>query len=39
MAEATGTLFAAGICNSTVFVPDDPKTHDKAREMFKVGVP
>lgn len=35
VARETGTLLAGNICNSTVYVPDDPSTHDSVTEMFR----
>jgi betaine-homocysteine S-methyltransferase len=34
VAKDTGTLFAGDICNTSVYVPEDPKSHREARRMF-----
>jgi betaine-homocysteine S-methyltransferase len=38
VAEATGTLMAGNICNTNVYVPNDPATAEKARAMFREQV-
>jgi betaine-homocysteine S-methyltransferase len=34
VARATGTLFAGNICNTSIYGPDDPKSHQQARRIF-----
>ena len=34
VARETGTLFAGDICNTGIYLPDDPKSHRQARRMF-----
>ena len=34
VADETGTLLAANICNTNIFEPDDPGTHETVRKMF-----
>jgi betaine-homocysteine S-methyltransferase len=34
VARATGTLLAGNICNTSVYGPDDPKSHRQARRIF-----
>jgi betaine-homocysteine S-methyltransferase len=34
VARETGTLFAGDICNTSVYAPEDPKSHKDARRMF-----
>ncbi|MEP6702435.1 MAG: homocysteine S-methyltransferase family protein [Betaproteobacteria bacterium] len=34
VARDTGTLFAGNICNTSIYDPADPATHDAARRMF-----
>jgi betaine-homocysteine S-methyltransferase len=34
VARATGALFAGDICNTSIYLPEDPKTHRQARRMF-----
>lgn len=36
VADDTGTLMAGNLCNTTVYVPDDPATHKIVAEGFKV---
>lgn len=38
VADKTGTLTAGNICNTTCYDPNDPKTHDEARKIFKEEV-
>jgi betaine-homocysteine S-methyltransferase len=35
VAVETGTLMAGNICNTTAYDPNDPKTHEVVRSMFK----
>ena len=34
VARETGTLLAGNICNTSIYVPEDPKSHRQARRMF-----
>ncbi|MBI3457808.1 MAG: homocysteine S-methyltransferase family protein [Candidatus Rokubacteria bacterium] len=34
VARDTGTLFAGDICNTSIYVPEDGKSHREARRMF-----
>ncbi len=34
VASATGTLLAGNVCNTNVYDPADPDTHDRVRTMF-----
>src|SRR5262249_8611974 len=34
VARETGTLLAGNICNTSVYVPEDPKSHRQVRKMF-----
>lgn len=34
VARSTGTLLAGNVCNTNIFDPDDPATHDRVRAMF-----
>ena len=34
VARATGTLLAGNICNTSIYGPDDPKSHQQARRIF-----
>lgn len=34
VARDTGTLFAGNICNTSVYAPEDAKSHKQARRMF-----
>jgi len=34
VAKDTDTLFAGDICNTSIYVPEDPKSHRQARRMF-----
>ena len=34
VARDTGTLFAGDICNTSIYVPEDPKSHKQVRKMF-----
>src|ERR1700758_3807898 len=34
VARATGTLLAGNICNTSIYGPDDPKSHAAARRIF-----
>ena len=34
VARATGTLLAGNICNTSIYAPDDPKSHRQARRIF-----
>jgi betaine-homocysteine S-methyltransferase len=34
VARETGTLFAGDICNTSIYVPEDAKSHKQARKMF-----
>eukprot|EP00918_Siedleckia_nematoides_P039745 GHVU01086409.1.p1 GENE.GHVU01086409.1~~GHVU01086409.1.p1 ORF type:complete len:346 (+),score=40.36 GHVU01086409.1:99-1040(+) len=38
VADDTGTLMAGNICNSTVYVPDNPATHKIVADSFKEQV-
>lgn len=38
VARATETLLAGNICNTNVYQPDDPSTHDMVRDMFEEQV-
>ena len=34
VARETGTLLAGNICNTSVYIPEDPKSHRQTRRMF-----
>jgi len=34
VARETGTLLAGNICNTSIYVPEDPKSHRQTRRMF-----
>jgi betaine-homocysteine S-methyltransferase len=34
VARETGTLLAGNICNTSIYAPDDPKSHRQARRIF-----
>ena len=36
VADATGTMMAGNVCNSTIYSPDDKESHEKCRKMFEV---
>lgn len=38
VARTTETLLAGNICNTNVYQPDDPSTHDVVRDMFEEQV-
>jgi len=38
VATKTGTLTAGNICNTTCYDPNDPKTHEEAKKIFKEEV-
>ncbi|XP_033740000.1 betaine--homocysteine S-methyltransferase 1-like isoform X1 [Pecten maximus] len=38
VADKTGTLMAGGICNTGVYQPDQPETHEQVRAMYKEQV-
>ncbi len=38
VAHDTGTLLAGNICNTNVYDPQDPQTHDRTRAMFEEQV-
>lgn len=38
VADESGALLAGNICNTNIWVPDDPKTHTATRRMFEEQV-
>ena len=38
VADETGTLMAGNICNTTIYKPNDKRSEEKIRDLFKVFV-